>query len=78
MMAEQEIQEPASYSADRLRTGGGEMSIMGIVYYDKYSHDHQMPEWARAERYEFCDGFYEADRKGGLLHSVASILMSIF
>ncbi len=55
------------------------MSIMGIVYYDKFEHDHQMPEWARAERYEFCDGFYEETKgKGGILHSVASILLSVF
>ena len=55
------------------------MSIMGIVYYDKFSHDHQMPEWARAERYEFCDGFYEEGKnsRGGVLRSITSALLSI-
>ena len=55
------------------------MSILGIVYYDRFDHNHQMPEWARSERYEYCDGFYEdhKDVKGGVLHSIASILMSV-
>ena len=54
------------------------MSIMGIVYYDKFTHDHRLPEWARSERYDYCDGFYEENRRGGLLHSVAAALLSVF
>lgn len=40
-----------------------------------------VPEWARAERYEYCEDFYESytTGKGGrILAKIASILTSLF
>lgn len=57
------------------------MSIMGVVYYDKYTDQHRMPGWARAERYEYCENFLTdtgAQKKGSLLQRMAAVLLSIF
>ena len=57
------------------------MSIMGVVYYDKYTDQHRIPGWARAERYEYCEDFYEGYTTGkisSLKSKVASILTSLF
>ena len=40
-----------------------------------------VPEWARAERYEYCEDFYESYTTGTgskILTKIASILTSLF
>jgi hypothetical protein len=40
-----------------------------------------VPEWARAERYEYCEDFYESYTTGKgnrILTKIASILTSLF
>jgi hypothetical protein len=40
-----------------------------------------VPEWARAERYEYCEDFYESyttDKGGRILTKIASILTALF
>lgn len=57
------------------------MSIMGVVYYDKYTDQHRIPGWARAERYEYCEDFLTetgSQKKGNLLQRMAAVLLSIF
>lgn len=57
------------------------MSIMGVVYYDKYTDNHRVPGWARAERYEYCEDFLSntgAQKKGTILQRIASVLLSVF
>ncbi len=57
------------------------MSIMGVVYYDKYTDNHRVPGWARAERYEYCEGCLTdtgAEKKGTLLQRIAAVLLSVF
>ena len=57
------------------------MSIMGVVYYDKYTDQHRVPGWARAERYEYCEDFLTdsgAQKKGTFLQRMAAVLLSVF
>ena len=57
------------------------MSIMGVVYYDKYIDNHRVPGWARAKRYEYCEDFLSdtgAQKKGTILQRIASVLLSVF
>jgi hypothetical protein len=57
------------------------MSIMGVVYYDKYTDQHPIPGWARAERYEYCEDFLAekgSQKKGNLLQRMAAVLLSVF
>lgn len=57
------------------------MSIMGVVYYDKYTDQHRIPGWARAERYEYCEDFLSdksAQKKGTILKRIAAALLSVF
>ncbi|MDO4417622.1 MAG: hypothetical protein Q4C02_04995 [Eubacteriales bacterium] len=56
------------------------MTILGTVYYETYDHIHRLPGWARSERYEFCDGFYDgfAGEGKGLLHKLATSLRALF
>jgi hypothetical protein len=57
------------------------MSIMGVVYYDKYTDQHRIPGWARAERYEYCEDFLTetgSQKKGNLLQRITAVLLSIF
>jgi hypothetical protein len=40
------------------------------VYFDKLTDTHKMPEWVRAERYEYCEDFLAekgSQKKGNLL-----------
>ena len=51
------------------------------VYFDKLTDTHKMPEWVRAERYEYCEDFYESYTTGKgnrILTKIASILTSLF
>ena len=52
------------------------MTILGTVYYDKLIDSHRMPGWARSERYEYCDGFYEdyTKEKKGILEKLADLV----
>ncbi len=57
------------------------MSIMGVVYYDKYTDNHRVPGWARAERYEYCEDFLSntgAQKKETILQRIAAVLLSVF
>ena len=56
------------------------MSIMGVVYYDKYTDSHRVPAWARAERYEYCEDFLSErtdSGKAGLFQRIAALMLSI-
>ncbi len=57
------------------------MSIMGVVYFDKYTNTYRVPAWARAERYEYCDNSVTPDtdgKKKNILQRVAALMLSIF
>ena len=34
------------------------MRMSDTIYFDKLTDTHKMPEWIRAERYEYCEDFY--------------------
>ena len=77
---------PSSYGTHRLTCPAfmkeeNIMSIMGVVYYDKYTDQHRVPGWARAERYEYCEDFLTdsgAQKKGTILQRMAAVLLSVF
>ena len=57
------------------------MSIMGVVYYDRYTDTHHVPAWARAERYEYCEDFLSGqskEKKSSLLGRITALMLSIF
>ena len=51
-------------------------------YHDERIADsHDMPEWIRSERYEFCEDFYKSYTTGkgsSILTKLASIFTSLF
>ena len=56
------------------------MSIMGNVYTDIDNREHRMPDWVKAERYEYCEDFYDeyASRRAGILSRIATLLLAAF
>ena len=55
------------------------MSILGAVYYEKFTPAHSAFDWIKPERYEYCDGFNEtmSEKKSGLLQRIAAVLTAI-
>ena len=58
------------------------MSIYETMYYNTIEQNLRMPEWARSERYEYCEGFYENSASAGsrkrAMSPVAVLLSSVF
>lgn len=51
------------------------------IYFDKLTDTHKMPEWIRAERYEYCEDFYGSmteDKSKGFFARLLSTMTSIF
>ena len=51
------------------------------VYFDKLTDTHTMPEWVRAERYEYCEDFFGSvtdDERGSFFTRLLSVMTSIF
>ncbi|MBQ8986203.1 MAG: hypothetical protein IJ100_03005 [Lachnospiraceae bacterium] len=51
------------------------------VYFDKLTDTHKMPEWVRAERYEYCEDFFGSvtdDKRGSFFTRLLSVMTSIF
>ena len=53
-----------------------EVFIMSsIQYFDTFSFSAPTPEWAKAERYDYCD---QPVRKIGKIHSIADFFTWLF
>ena len=53
-----------------------EVFIMSsIQYFDTFSFSAPTPEWAKAERYDYCD---QSVRKIGKIHSIADFFTWLF
>jgi hypothetical protein len=35
------------------------MSIYGVEYYKNYRLADELPQWMKAERYDYCESFFE-------------------
>ena len=57
------------------------MRMSDTIYFDKLTDTHKMPEWIRAERYEYCEDFYGSmteDKSKGFFARLLSTMTSIF
>ena len=52
------------------------MTILETVHYNNYDAEHRVPGWARSERYEYCDEFFNryTGEKDDLLDRLAKAL----
>ena len=56
------------------------MRVMGDVYYDKAADSNNVPNWTRAERYEYCEDFLagmDDRKKDSWLKNIAAMITSI-
>lgn len=54
------------------------MNIHEAISYEDYKYMQAPESWVKAERYEYCDGFYEETKveKTGLLKRIVAALAS--
>ena len=52
------------------------MTILGDINYKEYQLAQHEENWAKAERYAYCDEFYDLVKteKNGILHHIAAVL----
>ena len=52
------------------------MTILGDINYKEYQLAQHEENWMKAERYAYCDAFYDLvkTQKGGILQRLASVL----
>ena len=51
-----------------------------VINYGNYVIENQAPEWFRAERYEYCEPFFDEEnlKHGKGIHFLAHMLLSLF
>ncbi len=57
------------------------MSIIGPERYNDYVLTHAVPQWAKLERYEYCEPFFDTistEKPKKSIHSLMRILTSLF
>ncbi len=57
------------------------MRMSDTIYFDKLTDTHKMPEWIRAERYEYCEDFYGSmteDKSKSFFARLLTTMTSIF
>ena len=55
------------------------MTIMEEVKCENYKAAQYQESWVMADRYEYCDAFYEkkAEKKASLLQRIATVLTTV-
>lgn len=55
------------------------MTIMEEVKYENYKAAQYQESWVMADRYEYCDAFYEkkAEKKASILQRIATVLTTV-
>ena len=55
------------------------MSILGAVYYEKFTPAHSAFDWIKPERYEYCDGFNEdMAQESSIFRHIKDALKGVF
>ena len=54
------------------------MNIHEAISYEEYKYMQSTESWVTADRYEYCDGFYEKTKveRTGLLQRIKAVLAS--